>query len=349
MARRVFISYAREDREVAALLAKQLEAQGFVVWWDWQLVGGTNYRHAIQEELTKADKAIVMWSRHSIRSDFVIDEASTAKTAGKLVPISIDGSAPPLGFGGLHTIAVKDLSEPSPEIATAVGSESTRAGPLQALSVLGSAQTGREGLYSTIEYHVAEYLRWLAAMVVQPDRVIRRTRSAGANDQYLSYMTRIVLISVMIGATIGALIPDRPPLLGRVQIFLVLSLLWLFLSLLVHLTCRLFGGKEGIGTTVTLMMQALAFAYVVSNFLTLLVVVASRYYGPLIPESVLDFKQVSPGVFILGLQFILLLYLVPLTVSRAHSFGGARWFLVALCAAALTLLLGLPVAAMGGC
>ena len=43
----------------------------------------------------------------------------------------------------------------------------------------------------------------------------------------------------------------------------------------------------------------------------------------------------------MGLQFILLLYLVPLTVSRAHGFSGARWFLVALSAAALTLLLGL--------
>jgi hypothetical protein len=98
MARRVFISYAREDREAVALLAKQLEAQGLAVWWDWQLVGGSNYRHAIQEELTKADKVVVVWSRHSVRSDFVIDEASAAKEAGKLVPVRIDGSAPPLGF-----------------------------------------------------------------------------------------------------------------------------------------------------------------------------------------------------------------------------------------------------------
>jgi hypothetical protein len=350
MARRVFISYAREDREAVALLAKQLEAQGFAVWWDWQLVGGSNYRHAIQEELTKADKVIVVWSRHSVRSDFVIDEASAAKEAGKLVPIRIDGSAPPLGFGGLHTIAAQDLPEAVPEIAAAAGGEAAPGSPLKTLSGhVASARTSGEGLYSTIEYHVAEYVRWMAAMVIQPDRVIRRTRSARANDQYLGYMARIILISVLIGATIGALIPNRPELLGRVQIFVILSLLWLFLSLLVHLTCRLFGGKEGVGTTVTLMMQALAFAYVVSNFLTLLAAFAYRFYGPLIPESVLDFKQVTPGVFILGLQFILLLYLVPLTVSRAHGFSGAVWFLVALSAAALTLLLGLPVAAMGGC
>jgi hypothetical protein len=30
----VFISYAREDRETAAKLAKVLEDQGYSVWWD---------------------------------------------------------------------------------------------------------------------------------------------------------------------------------------------------------------------------------------------------------------------------------------------------------------------------
>jgi len=348
MTKRVFISYAREDRESAAALARQLEAEGHTAWWDWQLVGGANYRVAISEELKKADKAIVLWSRHSIRSDFVIDEASTAKTAGKLVPISIDGSSPPLGFGGLHTIAVTDLHEPSPEIAAALHGEAANVVALS--GQLGRAARGTgEGLYSTIEYHVAEYLRWLSAMATQPDRVIRRTRSAGANDQHLSYMMRIVLISVLIGATLGALIPDRPAILGRIQIFLILTLLWSFLSLLVHVTCRLFGGREGVTTTVTLMMQALAFAYVVSNFLTLLAVFLAKFYGPLIADTALDFKEVSPGFLILGLQFVLLLYLVPLTVSRAHGFGGAKWFLVALCAAILTVFLGLPVAAMGGC
>ena len=140
MARRVFISYAREDREAVALLAKQLEAQGFAVWWDWQLVGGSNYRHAIQEELTKADKVIVVWSRHSVRSDFVIDEASAAKEAGKLVPIRIDGSAPPLGFGGLHTIAVRIYRRRSPEIAAAASAAKRRT-----VVRSGVVQPGRSG------------------------------------------------------------------------------------------------------------------------------------------------------------------------------------------------------------
>jgi hypothetical protein len=351
MTKRVFISYAREDRETAAKLAAELEAQGFSTWWDWRLVGGANYRHAISEELKKADKAIVLWSSHSVQSDFVIDEASTAKSAGKLIPVSIDGAGPPLGFGGLHTLRLGEGSAPSAEIAAAVRDETAGASSAVALSTgLGPAASSTAGgrLYRAIEFHVSEYLRWLMAMAVQPDRVIRRTQSAGINDQYLIYMTRIVLFSVLIGATIGAVIPDRPPIVGRIQIFVILSLLWLFLSLLVHGVCRAFGGSEGVGTTVTLMMQSLAFAYVVSNFLALLAVYISRYYGPIVPGAIVNIKR-DPGLLILALQFVLLLYLVPLTVSRAHGFSGARWVLVALCGAILTLLLGLPVAASGGC
>jgi hypothetical protein len=350
MTKRVFISYAREDRETAAQVAAQLEAQGFTTWWDWRLVGGSNYRNTISEEIKKADKAIVLWSRHSVQSDFVIDEASTAKSAGKLVPVSIDGSSPPLGFGALHTLTLGNSHEPSAEIAAALRDDVTGASSAVALSSRpGPApSTGGGRLYQAIEFHVSEYLRWLAAMSVQPDRVIRRTQSAAINDQYLGYMTRIVLFSVLIGATIGAVIPDRPPIAGRIQIFVILSLLWLFLSLLVHGVCRLFGGREGVGTTVTLMMQSLAFAYVVSNFLALLAVYISRYYGAVVPGAILDIIH-HPGFVILALQFVLLLYLVPLTVSRAHGFSGARWVLVALCGAILTVVLGLPVAASGGC
>jgi len=43
----VLISYSREDRDVAASLAKLLEQEKFSTWWDWQIIGGTNYRQAI--------------------------------------------------------------------------------------------------------------------------------------------------------------------------------------------------------------------------------------------------------------------------------------------------------------
>lgn len=102
----IFISYAREDRDVAGRIAEALTERGFKVWWDWELIGGDNYRFKIREVIGQAKKSIVLWSRHSIMSAFVIDEASEAKKHGKLIPVSIDGSDPPFGFGDLHTIAL---------------------------------------------------------------------------------------------------------------------------------------------------------------------------------------------------------------------------------------------------
>jgi hypothetical protein len=102
----IFISYAREDRTVAGQIAETLTERGYKVWWDWELIGGEVYRVRIREVIGQARKTIVLWSRASIMSAFVIDEASEAKKQGKLIPVSIDGSDPPFGFGDLHTIAL---------------------------------------------------------------------------------------------------------------------------------------------------------------------------------------------------------------------------------------------------
>ena len=100
----VFISYAREDREHAQRLAEILAKKGHKVWWDWNLVGGTDFRSAIQSALNASRKVIVIWSSNSVASSFVIDEAGQAHRQGKLVPIRIDNSTVPLGFGNLHVI-----------------------------------------------------------------------------------------------------------------------------------------------------------------------------------------------------------------------------------------------------
>ena len=46
----VFISYAREDRQWVEKLAEQLQAEGFSVWWDWDLLVGKRYRETIDAE-----------------------------------------------------------------------------------------------------------------------------------------------------------------------------------------------------------------------------------------------------------------------------------------------------------
>jgi hypothetical protein len=107
----IFISYAREDYEFARALAKALDAKGFTAWWDFRLLAGHHFREEIISKIDAATAVIVVWSPSSVISGFVLDEASRAARQNKLVPLSILGAQPPLGFGHLHTLPVNSVSQ----------------------------------------------------------------------------------------------------------------------------------------------------------------------------------------------------------------------------------------------
>ena len=100
----VFLSYSRTDRPIAQAIAGELQRLGVDVWWDHELIGGDDYRARIAEVLTRSLVATVIWSRRSIESQWVVGEASAARERKSLIPITIDGAAPPLDFRPLHTI-----------------------------------------------------------------------------------------------------------------------------------------------------------------------------------------------------------------------------------------------------
>ena len=100
----VFLSYAREDVDVAQALAEALHADGHLVWWDRRLGGGDDFSVEIERQLAAARVALVLWSASSVQSGFVRDESSRARDAGKLLPVRIEDVALPLGFGMLHTL-----------------------------------------------------------------------------------------------------------------------------------------------------------------------------------------------------------------------------------------------------
>ena len=103
----IFISYARTDREKIEKLASTLEAAGFSVWWDRQIVGGVEFSAEIESQLDASKAVIVVWSQAGIASPWVRDEASRAQRQRKLIPVKIDGVESPMGFGQYQAV---DLS-----------------------------------------------------------------------------------------------------------------------------------------------------------------------------------------------------------------------------------------------
>ncbi len=100
----VFFSYSREDRSRALPIIRLIEESGFPTWWDGLLEGGERYSRATEEALNRARAVVVLWSKASVGSHWVHDEATRGRDRGLLVPIALDGSEPPLGFGQFQVI-----------------------------------------------------------------------------------------------------------------------------------------------------------------------------------------------------------------------------------------------------
>jgi hypothetical protein len=52
---------------------------------------------------------VVVWSRHSVASEWVIKEAEAAKRNKRLVPVCIDLVEPPIGFRGVQMLDLSNL------------------------------------------------------------------------------------------------------------------------------------------------------------------------------------------------------------------------------------------------
>lgn len=100
----IFLSYASEDRESAASLASALEANGWSVWWDRRIIAGETFDAVIERELADASCVVVLWSDHSVQSEWVRNEAAAAMERDVLVPVRIESVKPPLEFRRRHTL-----------------------------------------------------------------------------------------------------------------------------------------------------------------------------------------------------------------------------------------------------
>lgn len=110
----VFISYAREDYAAAHSLAEALSNLGLSVFWDRTISAGSTFEDVIEKEISDARAVVVLWSKYSVRSDWVRAEASEGANRGILVPATLDGERAPLRYRIAQTADLTDWSPGSP-------------------------------------------------------------------------------------------------------------------------------------------------------------------------------------------------------------------------------------------
>ena len=121
-----------------------LEREGWSVWWDRHIEGGAAFARTIEQELKSSRAVIVVWSAVSVQSDWVKDEAATARDEGKLVAVTLDGTAPPLGFRQYHVIDLVDWvgdqgSSAYRDLARSVAARMQRSTPVTSAAAHGQA------------------------------------------------------------------------------------------------------------------------------------------------------------------------------------------------------------------
>lgn len=103
----VFLSYSREDKARAEAVAQALTNAGYDVFWDNEIPPGSTWADYLQSKISAAKALVVLWTNTSTQSQWVREEARIGRDAKKLVPIMLDGAAPPFGFGEVQAV---DLS-----------------------------------------------------------------------------------------------------------------------------------------------------------------------------------------------------------------------------------------------
>ena len=74
----IFISFSRKDLSRVRALADALSTRGWSVWWDRQIPAGRTFDQVIAEALASARCVVVVWSKESIASSWVREEAEEA-------------------------------------------------------------------------------------------------------------------------------------------------------------------------------------------------------------------------------------------------------------------------------
>ncbi len=103
-----FISYAHQDSDLIGDIHHFLTEQSLPLWWDSDLGAGDSWRNEISQKLSEAKVVVTFWTKNSVKSPSVIEEASNAQKLGKLVHVRLDASPLPYGFAETQYLELRD-------------------------------------------------------------------------------------------------------------------------------------------------------------------------------------------------------------------------------------------------
>jgi hypothetical protein len=93
----VFVSYSREDLEIAENVASLLDSSEYKVFIDqkWHIAVGATLTNMIDEGCNVATCVLVLWSKAAVESQWVNSEAGIGMERGRLLQVTLDGTKPP--------------------------------------------------------------------------------------------------------------------------------------------------------------------------------------------------------------------------------------------------------------
>ncbi|NND50979.1 MAG: toll/interleukin-1 receptor domain-containing protein [Flavobacteriaceae bacterium] len=151
---RIFFSYSRNETEFAMNLAKQLQEAGASVWIDqMNIKAGDLWDKAVEEALTNASTLLLIISKHSVKSQNVVDEVAWAIAEGKkLIPVLMEDCEMPMRWRRFQYVDFSQSYDQGIEhLITHLGLEKKVATKLAAEATEKSAMSVRE-LESALEY-----------------------------------------------------------------------------------------------------------------------------------------------------------------------------------------------------
>jgi hypothetical protein len=198
------------------------------------------------------------------------------------------------------------------------------------------------------------YASWFYCTLATPWKTSPSMISQGTADSEQSAslstgqnLVILIAISIFLGVTIGAIIPNRPKLQDRTTVLVVVCGIWIFVGWLIHSICRLLGGKGTFAESMIAILQVLAAVYTASNLITFISV---NTYRTFLKGSNIDSVLISnPGSVLVILQCLLLLYYIPASLTPIHKFTRSALAIVAIVSAICAFVIFLPVALAGGC